>query len=590
MAARQVRMVKLSMRHKTRLSSPGIGLALLALAAIGSSLLIASCIDLVEVSPSGPTATSTPEPTVTPKPDVTPTLSPETTPSPEPTASPTPTPVPESTATPEPVLESEIEPEEGVTLEKVAIALPASASLDPDAIDGGDVNKWYSHLTFDGLLEIGNDGQLLNRIVESWEANYDLTEYTLNVRPGIRFHDGSILTAEDVVYTFDRALNEDSRQSLREALRTVFSTTATDSHTVVISLVETDPFFSLNLADYRIRILPSDVPHYLIASAETRGSGAFKVMEHDAEIKTVFERFSDYWDGDKPFLDRFEIQYIPSESARVEIFRAGITDWYELDDLTMVPGFQDDPNIELKDVATSGTRQFVMDNREESPFHDKNLRKAIQSGYDRDFVRSAAFFGMSANANDHPVNPSDIYYWESQPIVERDLALASRYLAAGGYDDGVDLTLHTIDGFDLLEAALAFKETLAEANIRVEVIQSPEEGFWEDVWMSEPFVAVAWAARPIIDHLDFSLKSASIWNESHWSNPRFDELITQAATEYHFGTRAEYFREIQEILIEEVPTTYFAFAPHVVAHQSRLRGVEANPGPYRHVRDWYVED
>ena len=128
---------------------------------------------------------------------------------------------------------------------------------------------------------------------------------------------GSMLTAEDIVYTFDRALNEDSRQSLREALRIVISITATDSHTVVISLAETDPFFSHNLADYRIRILPSDVPHYLIAWAETRGSGAFKVMEHDAEIKTVFERFSDYWDGDKPFLDRFEIQYIPNENARV---------------------------------------------------------------------------------------------------------------------------------------------------------------------------------------------------------------------------------------------------------------------------------
>ena len=93
-----------------------------------------------------------------------------------------------------------------------------------------------------------------------------------------------------------------------------------------------------------------------------------------------------------------------------------------------------------------------------------------------------------------------------------------------------------------------------------------------------PVCAASWAGRRAIDALDFALKSTSLWNESHWSNPRFDELLSLAASEYDFETRKGYFAEMQKILIEEVPTTYFTYVPNVVAHRSRLRGVVSQSG------------
>ena len=202
----------------------------------------------------------------------------------------------------------------------------------------------------------------------------------------------------------------------------------------------------------------------------------------------------DYWDSGKPLIDFLKVHDIRGERMRGEALKSGGIVRYEVSDLSKAQSLQADGNIELKDPTTSGTRQFVMDNREGSVFHDKNLRKAIQAAYDRDFVRGAAYYGMGARANDHPVGPTEIYYWDERPIVERDLNKAKQYLAAAGYQGSIDLTLHTMNDFRLLEAALAFKDSLAEAHIRVEVVQEPSETYWEEVWLSRLCRLLGWKA------------------------------------------------------------------------------------------------
>ena len=463
-------------------------------------------------------------------------------------------------------------------------------NLSSNVIALGSGGSWFYQLAFDGLIETGNDGQLVNRAIQSWEANSNFSEYTLTVRPGIKFQDGATLTPRDVVNTINRFRTDENESSVRNTLRHIESVTVQDSSTVNIDLERTDFYFPYVLSNSLLRVLPSHIPYSRLTSWEDGGSGPFSMAEHVQSERTMYERFSNYWDGDKPLLDSLEVHYIPSELMRAEALKAGRVDWYSVGDVTQIPGLQAESGIELKGVTTSATRQFVMDNRQSSPFHDKNLRKAIQYAYDRDFVNGAAYFGYGARANDHPVGFSDVYYWHEQPIVERDLSLAEEYLADAGYKNGIDLTLHAMEPGRLLAAALAFKESLLEANIRVEVVLQPIQIYWTEVWMVEPFAASSWAARRAPDSLSLALRSTSSWNESHWHNARLNELLDLASDEYSLERRMGYYRSIQAILIEEVPTTYFAYAPSIVAHQSRLGGVEANPDYFTHVRDWFVEE
>ena len=280
-------------------------------------------------------------------------------------------------------------------------------------------------------------------------------------------------------------------------------------------------------------------------------------------------------------------------------------------DVVFDPGFgaleslSESPNVIVKEAPSAGVR--VLDfHTNRAPFNNKNLRKAFQFAVDRDFVREAVLFGHGANANDHPVGINDEYYWDEQPLIRQDIAKAKEYLTAAGYPDGIDLTLHTADINQMLELALAFKESVAAANIRVKVSNEDAATYWENSWMNDccPFVTSYWGARPANQGLGVQLRSGARWNESYYNNPRLDALLDLANTEGDFVKRKEYFREIQEMLIEDVPVLYLMHTPVIVAHRDRVQGVRAHSGtnifrspdtgapsmrPVTFIEDWWID-
>jgi len=161
---------------------------------------------------------------------------------------------------------------------------------------------------------------------------------------------------------------------------------------------------------------------------------------------------------------------------------------------------------------------------------------------------------------------------------EYDPELARALLEQAGYPDGIDLTLFTSTlGAPMVEMAMVMKEKAAPAGIRIDIQVMPEEVYWSDVWMVEPFCTVYYGGRIPDEALSVVYLSTASWNESHYSNPRVDELILKARTQLELEDRRETYRELQCILIDEVPRIIPVFMP--VAHGMRLnvRGLEAKP-------------
>ena len=178
-------------------------------------------------------------------------------------------------------------------------------------------------------------------------------------------------------------------------------------------------------------------------------------------------------------------------------------------------------------------------------------------------------------------------------MIQRDVARAKEYLTAAGYPDGVDIDLNTSDQNQMLDVALAFKETVAEAGIRVNVINNDTATYWESEWMNPccTFVTSNWGARPANAALDVQLRSGGVWNESYYANPRLDELLDMANAEGDLTQRKQYFQEIQEILIEDVPVLYIMYGPTMIAHRDRVKGVVAHSGLKQYlIQEWWVED
>ena len=386
-------------------------------------------------------------------------------------------------------------PKHGGTL---SVATTGFLSFDPDQMGvgaGGDV--FYFHRAFDGIIEVGPDGGLVNKTIESWKANSDLSVYTMKVRPGMTFHDGEAVEAEDIKYTIERMLSPESSAPVKATLAYVDTIEAPDASTVIFNLKGSNTEFPRDLADYHLRVLPAHVDFSQISDGSVGGSGPFVKVSHNAAEKTAYVRNSNYWDGDKPYLDQLVIYYMPEVTTRIEALRAGAIDYGNVEDLSQVQWFEDHDSILVREIPTAWTRQFTMDNREPgmyikpgskdetdlieagSVFHDKNLRKAVQWAYDREFVRNATFFGYG-------FQPTTILWGCRTSITGMDRRRLTRTLtrrrrAAAGYPNGVDVTLDAMEAQGLLNMALAFKESVSAA-ANVEVVSHPRDTYWTEVW------------------------------------------------------------------------------------------------------------
>ncbi len=513
-------------------------------------------------------------------------------------------------AMPEPA-EEEVMEEKGTTPKHggtLSVATTGFLSFNPDQMGvgaGGD--QFYFHRVFDGIIERGPEDELVNKTIVSWETNDDLSVYTFKVRPGMKFHDGEDVEADDIKYSIERMLSPESSAPVKSTLGYIESIEAPDTLTLVFNLKGSNTEFPLDLTDYHLRVLPSHIDFSQIIDGSIGGSGPFIKISHNASEKTAYIRNSNYWEGEKPYVDQLVLYYMPEVTTRIEALRAGAIDYNTIEDLSQIQWFQDHDRINVLQIPTAQIRNMTMDNREPgmyirpgstdetdlieggSVFHDKNLRKAVQYSYDRQFVKDAALFGTGFIANDHPVGLNDQYYWEGQTQVDQDIEKAKGYLAAAGYADGVDVTLDAMEPGGLLNMALAFKESAAAVGINVEVVNHPRDTYWTEIWLVTPFNSVSWGGRPASQALSLPLRSTGDWNESHWTNHRFDELLDLAATELDFQQRKAYYKEMQELLIEEVPTTYAMYASIAGAHWDHLFGVRLHPYSHIFYQDWWID-
>ncbi len=498
-------------------------------------------------------------------------------------------------ATPIPVIVGEGGQRYGGTLKFGTVDFGA---MDPAIMGLSTGSAMYSNHTYDNLTEPWYDGAIVNRLAENWSANEDLSVYTIDVRDGVTFHDGSPLTSADVKFSFDRILDEATASPLLGEIDYISEITAPDDDTVVFTLKGSNVNLPRDLSDYHARIVPNGITQETLQNSSTDfGTGPYTLGDHNPAERTVMHKYEDYWVEGKPFYDQIIFYYMPEEATRIEAMKSGAVDVIGTFSLAQVEGLNSNSSITVTGADSATIRNLVMDTREDSIFADKNARKAIQYAIDRDFVRKAVTYGFGANANDHPIGTADPMYWDGQPIINQDIELSRSYLTAAGYDESNPLSfeLDASDFNQMLEMALAVEQSIEATDlpIEVEVAKHEESTFWEAIWMQPggtPMVTSAWNGRPAAQAVSVALKGGGSWNESYFNSPRMDELLELSSTEIDFDVRKGYWKEIQEILIEEVPSAYLLYVPVLIAHQNHVQGVQAHPNNWVFMEDWWTTE
>ena len=471
-------------------------------------------------------------------------------------------------------------------------------AMDPAIMGLSTGSGMYSNHAYDSLTEPWYDGAIVNRLAETWSANDDLSVYTFNLRQGVTFHDGSDLTSADVKWTFDRIADETTASPLLGEIDYISNITAPDASTVVFTLKGSNVNLPRDVADYHARIVPNGITQQTLTESSTDfGSGPYTLGDHNPAERTVMNKYDSYWVEGKPFYDRIIMYYMPEEATRLEAIKSGAVDVINTFSLAQVEGLNERDSITVTGTESATIRNLVMDTREGSIFSDKNARKGLQYAIDRDFVRKAVTYGFGANANDHPIGTADQMYWDEQPLSNQDIELSRSYLTAAGYNDSNPLSfeLDASDFNQMLEMALAVEQSVEATDlpIEIEVTKHEESTFWEAIWMQPggtPAVTSAWNGRPAAQAVSVALKGGGSWNESYFDNPRMDELLELSSTEIDFDKRKAYWKEIQEILIEEVPSVYLLYVPVLVAHRSHVQGVQAHPNSWTFMEDWWSSE
>lgn len=405
----------------------------------------------------------------------------------------------------------------------------------------------------------------------SWEANDDSTQWTFKLRKGVKFSHGKEFKAEDVVFTFNRMIE------VKSALAGTFpentKVVAVDDHTVRFDFPA--PYAALmdSVVKYHFMITPSDVDTARFAT-ETFGTGPFLMTEHITGETTTFKKNSDYWWDGHPLLDEMIFVYLPDPTTRGEALKAGTIDViYDLD-TSLVTTIKDHPDTLVAQAPSGGYMNLAMDVTT-PPWDNIKVRQAMQAVTDREAILQGAQLGVGGIAYDHPITPTDPFFNSACTPPAYDPALAKQLLTEAGHPNGLKVTLFTATaGASMVEMATIMKEKAAPGGFDIEIKVVPEDGYWTDVWLKEPFSTVWYGGRPPHEALSIIYPTGVAWNESHYSNADVDRLITEGGSSADPAVRKKVYGELQCLLIKEVPRIIPVFQPGLLGLRTNVRDLE----------------
>ena len=428
--------------------------------------------------------------------------------------------------------------------------------MDPAIMySGGDAPYLYG--VYERLVDVNPNFEVVPELAESWESNAQATEWTFRLRSGVKFHDGTELTAKDVVYTFRRILDPATGSSglgVLSSSLTADGISAKDDYTVVFKTAEPAVMLPILLTTKETPIVRDG------AKAEDlrlRGNGTGPFMQDtftpgNDYVKLVAN--PNYRQAGMPKAPCLEIRTIQEATTATAALQSGEQDLILQVDSSAVPALKGDANITLLETAAGNSMTFSMFT-DTAPFDNLKVREALKKVIDRKEMVQTVLLGLGEAGADNPIPISDpLSYLNGQAAPVQDIEGAKKLLVEAGYgtSNPLKFDLYTgegVPGVNLMSQV--FAEQAAKAGIQINVIQTPSESFWDDVWLKQSFVTSAWSRRPVILAEGMAYKCDSKYPETHWCRPEFDKLVAEAASTVDPTLRSEILHQMQRTIAED---------------------------------------
>ncbi len=452
--------------------------------------------------------------------------------------------------------------------------LIAGISGEPDQLDPHVTSAYASFQilenVYDTLVVPDAEGNFQPSLAESWETSEDGLTWTFTLREGVTFHDGSTFDSADVAYSYNRIIDEQLANAFRFA--TVDSIETPDESTVVIELTEPTPALLANIGGFKgMSIIPEGSADELDLATEANGTGPFTLESFDASGATL-SAFGDYW-GEGPTLDGVEFQFITEATAALTALRTGEIHWTDNVPAQDVESLQDDPDVELG-VSASVDYWYVALNQNEEPWAERDARRAVAFGIDRETITETATFG-AGTANQTAIPPDSFWFHDYSPY-SHDPEQARDLLESAGVEEGQELGLMVVTDTDGVQAAQVIQANLQEVGIEVQ-IEEEESATWLDRQAQGDFDAFLWAWLGNLDPFGFYHAQHVCdggFNAQGYCNEEVDDLLTDAATETDQDARKQLYDQAAELIVDDASYIYLYNPDVVQAWTPGLSGYE----------------
>ena len=442
------------------------------------------------------------------------------------------------------------------------------------------------------LTQTGHDNVTRPYLVESWEVSDDLKTWTLRTRKDVKWHNGRQFTAEDAAWNLKHALDPETGSSVVGLMKGYMLNEGADGKTVLwdANAIEVvDPHtLRLNLKAPQVAV-PEHLFHYpmIIVDPEeggkfgvgSNGTEAFELVEHRVGEKSILRARSDYW-GEGPYLD--ELTFIDlgdDPSAAIGALASRQVHGIYQGDISQLDVFKGIPGavIHQADTAQTAVARVQVDRDE---FKDPRVRKAMRLAVDPNSILQIAHRGLGKPAEHHHVSPIHPDYFPL-PEMKRDVAAAKALLAEAGHSGGIDIEIACKqDPSWELTAIQAMVEQWKEADIRVAINVMPSAQFWDN-WDKVPFGFTSWTHRPLgFMVLSLAYRSGVPWNESNYSNPKFDEILTKAEGTLDVEERKLLIKELEMIMQEDGPIVQPIWRAVFSVMNEKVKGWKQHPTDY----------
>ncbi|MCY4541934.1 MAG: ABC transporter substrate-binding protein [Rhodobacteraceae bacterium] len=461
---------------------------------------------------------------------------------------------------------------------------------------------------YNTLMQLDYDFQPHPELAESWEISDDGLVYTFQMRQDIQWHDGTPFTAHDVEFSF-REMTCQSHNRAKTWCPRVESFSTDGDHTFIITMKE--PFAPLLtiLSDYNSGTLvrpkhvfegavDKDNPQLL---APVVGTGPFKFSKWVQGSHIELVRNENYFKEGLPYLDRVVIQFLPDEAGRLAALESGDIDMLHSYILPYerVKQFQSDPRFQIIEHGNeaTGTNENLLMNHDNEYLQHKAVRQAIAHALNKHDIAEAAMFGASKAAHAHIHSGVKwVYFPEYDHPYDPDMANAM--LDEAGFprdEDGNRFSLRLYWAFGRAfegRAAEVVRSNLRDVGINVEIQSYDRPSFIENVFTKRDFDMAhqLFTTSPdptlsVVHRYKSTNVGMAFANAAGWVNEDYDHLTDIEVSITDVAERAAVWKQIQEILMDELPGYPLFGMPNMQLVRSGFEDVITGPIGYNGMLD-----